>query len=373
MALAQNVQIARDKFLSQTEQAQLHGRVAEQAQVQAELHRSQASQRAVEATLGQQQAVHGQEIAAAQNLWETQEFEEKKIAVLLQGFTALSKIFHNITYTAAIIMGFSASMFVKEKISNTPKTMKFIFWGLAMITIILFIHSVFVASLAITDGTKLAYQGTRGLEDVKRAFHGLMARRSEIFWNYMAGFISFLLFLIYAIWMKLDQTQGPGGSITTGGFFFGGTLSLVAWFVPLVRMVIAFRSTRSAFKIDYDFATEDFSDALGPERLVLGLDMHDPFARALGPQSLRRLEDARERGGVQGRGSASPRRRRQSSVDGAADMASGASSAPPHRSASPSARPGGPTAGYCASGPAPTAWPPPAPRGPGVPSSEVLN
>jgi len=289
MALVQNVHIARDKYSSKATQAQLHQDVQEKAQTAAELNRARANQRAMEAALGRQQAVRGQEIAQAQYEYEGQEFQERKIDVLLQGFTALGKIFHNITYTAAIIMGFAASVFVKEKIDHTYKYTKLIFWSLAMCTIILFVHAVFVASLAIIDGTKLAYQGTRGLDDVRRAFHGLMARRSEVFWNYMAGFVSFLVLLIFAVWCKLDQATGEGGRMTTGNFAYGGMLSFIAWFVPIVRMVIAFREVRHTFRIDYSGITKK----LDQDNLASALDVKDDFSRSLGPQSVRRREEAK--------------------------------------------------------------------------------
>ena len=70
-------------------------------------------------------------------------------------------------------------------------------------------------------------QGTRGICDVKRAFHGLLARRSEIFWHFVAGFCLFLLVFLALLWVKLDEAIGSDEANTTMYLLFGGAVTLL--------------------------------------------------------------------------------------------------------------------------------------------------
>eukprot|EP01065_Artemidia_motanka_P021435 TRINITY_DN2561_c0_g1_i1.p1 TRINITY_DN2561_c0_g1~~TRINITY_DN2561_c0_g1_i1.p1 ORF type:complete len:365 (+),score=106.92 TRINITY_DN2561_c0_g1_i1:108-1202(+) len=291
MALAQNVQIAREKYSSQAHQSDLIAAVERQAGLRAGLCEAQATQRILEAKLKRQQAVRGQEIALQDFKYHGQDFEGKKITILLQGFRALTHIYRNIMYTSALFMGSAAAMLCKSKVNNALVPVRFVLWGLGLAAITVFTQVLYMAALSITDSTKLAFQGTKATDDVERAFHGLIAMRSEVFWTYVAGCMVFMVQVNFVVWGKLDNDAGSQAGkhdFTRDEFTFGVVLSCCLWAIFTARMTLAFRWTRRTFKLDYDGATFNLPHEHGAEALVHHLDMADDFSVSLGPQTLRK-------------------------------------------------------------------------------------
>eukprot|EP01065_Artemidia_motanka_P032892 TRINITY_DN39870_c0_g1_i1.p1 TRINITY_DN39870_c0_g1~~TRINITY_DN39870_c0_g1_i1.p1 ORF type:complete len:749 (+),score=47.24 TRINITY_DN39870_c0_g1_i1:54-2249(+) len=281
MANVAAFQIAQDKFEAQSTQAKLERDVDTRKAQQAELGRSVASQKALQSQLGRTQADRGRNIALEQIRWTEAEFEDQKIQILLQGFDAIMSIFHNIQSTAAVMMGFTATVFDSVDVTNCTLLTKYVLWSLCITTVILLVHSVFVATLCMVDGAKLAYQGTRGLADVTRAFHGLMGRRSEVFWNFISGFVSFNVLVVFVVWAKLDDQVD--GSLTDSDYIYGACVSAVAWMFPVARMIQSHIKVRRRFKIDKSRARESVFGDVNVKASDFELDV--------GPQSIRRMAE----------------------------------------------------------------------------------
>eukprot|EP00665_Eupelagonemidae_sp_cell47_P007255 gene7255-6877_t len=232
--------------------AALHAEVQRQAQLQAELRRARATEAALVAALKKSQEEQRKEIADQDFRFASSHLQEQKLDILLQGFEAISGVFNNLAFTSAVMMGFASSMYVLQQVDNCRREMKYIFWSLALLTIKLLVQAVFVSTLSITDSTKLCFQGTRGQDDVRRAFHGLMAQRSEVFYNFIGGFVTFILLYVFLVWVKIEQDSSERlENDDYDVYIFGVILSIVGWFIPVLRMARAYRMTRRQFKIDY--------------------------------------------------------------------------------------------------------------------------
>eukprot|EP00756_Hemistasia_phaeocysticola_P047013 Hpha_TRINITY_DN20898_c0_g1::TRINITY_DN20898_c0_g1_i1::g.85604::m.85604 len=279
MATSATLAIQRDRYASLCSQAIQDAEVQKYAQLQAELQKARATQQAAHNLLRRKQAEREKEIADQDGRLATMELDQQRLDIFLQGFAAISEVLNNISYTSAVVMGFASMSFVIQATDNTGREIRYLFWGLALLCIKFLVHSVFLATLAVTDATKLCYQGTKGQDDVRNAFHGLMALRSDVFWNFMLGFITFIVLMVCLVWVKIEQDTAER-PIPTDLIGCGIVISVVGWFVPVVRLVRSFRSTRRAFRIEYD-APAPGSDEPGELEL------------AVGPQSLRKRAEAR--------------------------------------------------------------------------------
>eukprot|EP00756_Hemistasia_phaeocysticola_P057046 Hpha_TRINITY_DN33681_c0_g1::TRINITY_DN33681_c0_g1_i1::g.43337::m.43337 len=261
MASAAGYQIAKEKYQAQASQAGLQADIRGQEVFQAELQRSQHTQQALEAQIAKSQAEAETRIAQERLRFYESDFAQSKVSILLQGFHAISAVFHLIAWTAALIMGSVAQMFNKEKVDATGDALTYVFWVVALCALVMLVHCIFVASLSLTDATKLAYQGTKGIDDIRRAFHGLMKRRGEVFWNFMIGFMMFNCEIILTVWVKLDTRDGVGSSsnLSNKSYIFGSVVTALYILIPGIRMIVAFCSIRSEFKVDRTAdVTEDF-------------------------------------------------------------------------------------------------------------------
>ena len=269
---------AKNKYKANSKQANLLAQVDEHSQLQAKLKRSIAMQQALEAELSELQAANENKIAQEQLHYAQTDFEEKKMGILLQGFDAISGIMKNITSTSSLIMGFTATVIVKQDVNQVSTPIKLSMWTFCLVTIVMLLHAVFVATLTVTDGTKLAYQGTHGYADVQRAFHGIMAQRSQVVWHFVAGFAAFNFLVVLLVWCKLDQDAGSINVFDTNlEWVFGVAVSIFAWLVPVMRMLKASANTRSLFRID---KSEDHVKRTS--------SANDDFALQVGPQSIRK-------------------------------------------------------------------------------------
>eukprot|EP01065_Artemidia_motanka_P010833 TRINITY_DN15808_c0_g1_i1.p1 TRINITY_DN15808_c0_g1~~TRINITY_DN15808_c0_g1_i1.p1 ORF type:complete len:461 (+),score=99.53 TRINITY_DN15808_c0_g1_i1:87-1469(+) len=249
MALAGVYQIQRDKYSAHASQAGLLTEVQQRSQLRAELRKSQSTQEAVSASMLRSQAEHESEIAAQQLRTARWHLEERRISILLQGFHSIIGVMGYMSFTSAIVTGFASSMFILQRVDNTPRSVRWTYWALSMITIKLLVHCVFVTAVGITSSTKLCYQGTLGKADVERSYHGLMSLSSEVFWDFIAGFVAFLLLVVFALWVKLEENT-PGDPGPTSDVY-GSLVSVVVWCVPVIRMIRTYRSVRQEFRIDY--------------------------------------------------------------------------------------------------------------------------
>eukprot|EP01065_Artemidia_motanka_P001914 TRINITY_DN1088_c0_g2_i1.p1 TRINITY_DN1088_c0_g2~~TRINITY_DN1088_c0_g2_i1.p1 ORF type:complete len:487 (+),score=147.49 TRINITY_DN1088_c0_g2_i1:73-1461(+) len=249
MASAAGYQIAREKYQAQASQASLQADIRRQEVMQAELQRAQHTQQALESQIARSQAEAETRIAQERLRFYESDFAQSKVHILLQGFQAVSSIFHNISWTAALIMGATAQMFLKEKVDDTGLALTYTFWAVGLLTLVMLVHSIFVASLSLTDATKLAYQGTRGIDDIRRAFHGLMKRRGEVFWNFVAGFCCFNCLVLLTVWAKLDAREGIGSHIGQSSAIYGASVTAGYLLIPAMRMYCSFRSIREEFEV----------------------------------------------------------------------------------------------------------------------------
>eukprot|EP01065_Artemidia_motanka_P025741 TRINITY_DN30703_c0_g1_i1.p1 TRINITY_DN30703_c0_g1~~TRINITY_DN30703_c0_g1_i1.p1 ORF type:complete len:449 (+),score=54.80 TRINITY_DN30703_c0_g1_i1:57-1403(+) len=291
MATTATHDIQRDRYAASASQAALAAEISRHRQLQDEFHKARATQAAICAQLNRVQAERKQEIADQDFRFAGTHYDEQRIDILLQGFNAISHVLNNISYTSAVVMGFASTMFVLQRVDNTRRELKYVFWTLALLTIKFHVQAVFVATLAVTDSTKLCYQGTKGREDVERAFHGLMAQRSDVFWNFMGGFIAFIVLTVFLVWVKIEQDTNT--EISDDLLWYGATLTVVSWLVPVARLARSYRATRRSFKIDYsdNFVEESVDDS--DDEIAHGQEV-DGLQLAVGPQSLRRKAE-RER------------------------------------------------------------------------------
>eukprot|EP01062_Namystynia_karyoxenos_P067276 TRINITY_DN61184_c0_g1_i1.p1 TRINITY_DN61184_c0_g1~~TRINITY_DN61184_c0_g1_i1.p1 ORF type:complete len:350 (+),score=101.66 TRINITY_DN61184_c0_g1_i1:85-1134(+) len=311
MANLAGLQIAQGKFGAHAAQADLEAEVHRQGQLQAELAQSIARQKATEAEVKKVEAERGKDVAKQQLRYADSVLQENKIHLLLQGFDAILHVFRSVETTSALLLGFTDKMSHSVDMTHAHTLTKQVNWAASMLTSMLLVHSVFAATLAAVDGTKLAYQGTRGLRDVTQAFHGLMGLRSSIFWNFVAAFISWTFLLIGAIFVHLDNDVEDGkAGLDHVDIVYGCSVGVVFWFFPVVRMWWTYRRTRSLFAIDHDVWLEQVRQG----------DI-DYFELDLGPQSIRKAAHKsserrewmeRRRSGASGAGSessAAPARR----------------------------------------------------------------
>eukprot|EP01062_Namystynia_karyoxenos_P040598 TRINITY_DN2958_c3_g1_i1.p1 TRINITY_DN2958_c3_g1~~TRINITY_DN2958_c3_g1_i1.p1 ORF type:complete len:400 (+),score=94.62 TRINITY_DN2958_c3_g1_i1:92-1201(+) len=295
MALSQEFQIAHGKFDAHSKQATLLGEVQKSHALQSDLKKAIASQQVLDSMISRQQAVHRQEMEHAKYLWAGQELEQRKIGVALQGFTALTQIYHNISYTSALLMGFTAGTMAKTNLPHSSHGLRYAFISVCLLAEACFIHGLFVAALANVDGTKLAYQGTKGIADITRAFHGLVQLRSGIFWSYVAGFMGYTMSLnaTVIVFAAEDHARSLGPDNVSSGLHFDKEqwryliiLTGCAWSFFVTRLVWCFCNTRRIFRMDYDMSSDPDLD--GAEAVAHCLDLRDDFSIQLGPQSLRR-------------------------------------------------------------------------------------
>eukprot|EP00756_Hemistasia_phaeocysticola_P045025 Hpha_TRINITY_DN18798_c0_g1::TRINITY_DN18798_c0_g1_i1::g.47560::m.47560 len=293
MALVASLQIEVQKYASQASQSGSLGEVQRQTQLQAALQLNRATQGAVDARVKRTQAEHGSEVAGQQLRYAWWHYEQKKVDILLQGFHSIVGVFGNISFTSAIVMGFASTMFILQRMNNTSRMYKYVYWTLSMLAIKLLVHSVFCSLLATTDGTKLCYQGTQGQRDVMRAFHGLLALRSRIFWEFVAGFVAFLVLVVFGLWVKLEQDVDGTGNIPASSIVYGVAVSLFVWVVPVVRMFLTYRSVRRTFRITYD-RYSPLAGTILDDNQKKGAARPSQFELAVGPQSLRRLAEKQQ-------------------------------------------------------------------------------
>eukprot|EP01065_Artemidia_motanka_P013810 TRINITY_DN1776_c0_g1_i1.p1 TRINITY_DN1776_c0_g1~~TRINITY_DN1776_c0_g1_i1.p1 ORF type:complete len:509 (+),score=155.10 TRINITY_DN1776_c0_g1_i1:107-1633(+) len=307
MAQVAEIQIARDQFQAKSAQAALEAEVHRQGRLQAELSQSIARQKALEASSHGKQAERGKEVAMEKLRYAESDLQERKIHILLQAFDAILDIFQNVEVIAALLLKFTELMLDSIDVTKASTVTKRLLWGSAAVTAMLLMHSVFQATLAAVDSTKLAYQGTHGIQDIIRAFHGLMSMRSSLFWNFVSGFMIWNLLVVGSLWTNLDNDVGPDGAgIDKTDLHFGITVTGVFWALPMLWMWWTWRKTRRLFSID--------------SRSVLSHAREgniDRFELALGPQSVRkaadraedRREHARRRGSASGSVESSPQLR----------------------------------------------------------------
>eukprot|EP01065_Artemidia_motanka_P001913 TRINITY_DN1088_c0_g1_i1.p2 TRINITY_DN1088_c0_g1~~TRINITY_DN1088_c0_g1_i1.p2 ORF type:complete len:322 (+),score=134.61 TRINITY_DN1088_c0_g1_i1:70-966(+) len=240
--------IAHEKYSARNAEAELQAEIRRQQMLQRELQRSQHTQQALEQQLARGQAEAEQQIAREKLRWFESDFAQKKVHVMLQGLHTFSTIFHSVHWTAALIAGFATQLFVREKTDQAATWLVYVYWTTCLCSVTLLVHSIFVSTMSVTDATTLAYQGTDGLEDVKRAFQGLMRRRWDVYWNFLAGFIVFNCCNVLTIWLKLDQLEGPGTHLSSRAIVYGAIMSGMYLLIPVARMFVSYSRVRKLFK-----------------------------------------------------------------------------------------------------------------------------
>eukprot|EP01062_Namystynia_karyoxenos_P045169 TRINITY_DN334_c0_g5_i1.p1 TRINITY_DN334_c0_g5~~TRINITY_DN334_c0_g5_i1.p1 ORF type:complete len:497 (+),score=77.21 TRINITY_DN334_c0_g5_i1:76-1566(+) len=322
MALSQGFQVAKEKYEAQARQSLLLEAIQKTHALRADLHKAIASQQSLESMLGRQQAVHRQEVEHAKYSFATQDLEQGKLTIALQGYSAMTKVFGNITYTAALLIGFTSGNFATANDMHVHMRLRYAFMIICLTAFTLFTYVIYVSMLANVDGTKLAYQGTKGISDVTRAFHGLMSMRSEIFWSYVCGCVGYTLMMNADIFVMTAEdhavAQGATDRAASGVYlkdeqwFYLAFLTTIAWAFFVTRMVLCFFSIRRTFRLEYDWSGDPALD--GAASVAHHLDLSDDFSVELGPQSLRHTQHGRRasasstpRGSSDPRSSLSPR------------------------------------------------------------------
>eukprot|EP01062_Namystynia_karyoxenos_P060285 TRINITY_DN51815_c0_g1_i1.p1 TRINITY_DN51815_c0_g1~~TRINITY_DN51815_c0_g1_i1.p1 ORF type:complete len:310 (+),score=124.93 TRINITY_DN51815_c0_g1_i1:80-1009(+) len=279
MASAAGYQIAREKYRAKSTSATLQGEVEQQASVQHELRRAQETHRAVTAQISRAAAEDSAGIAMQQVRFTEIDYMQNKMKILLHGFESVVSIFQNITFIAALVMGYSAALFRQQDVINTERATRWTFWMMGLGVVLLMLHVIWVATLALTDATELAYQGPKGMADLLRAFKGLMEIKDEVFANFIAGFVLFVLLIAAELWVKLDADTPIGEWLADNAIVFGGIVSGLYVIVPLGSMLFTARRLTRQFEVRE--ADPFFRDAAGRLPTVeLGEeDLQNPAAR----------------------------------------------------------------------------------------------
>eukprot|EP01065_Artemidia_motanka_P017407 TRINITY_DN2086_c1_g1_i1.p1 TRINITY_DN2086_c1_g1~~TRINITY_DN2086_c1_g1_i1.p1 ORF type:complete len:384 (+),score=165.53 TRINITY_DN2086_c1_g1_i1:42-1154(+) len=252
MASAAGYQLAREKWYATSTKAALQEDVERQSALQAELQRSQETKAAMTQTLARQSASDKGSIAMQQLYFTESDYAQNKMKILMHGFDSVASIFTNVNFIAALVMGYSAAFFRQQDTGNVAQELRWFFWGSGLVVILLMMHTIFVSTLAVTDATELAYQGAHGMDDLLRAFHGLMVVKDEVFLNFVAGFGIFLLLVIVELWVKLDEDE-TGSTVdwlADNAVAYGVVLTALYLLVSVVQMVLTLRRLRRQFGVE---------------------------------------------------------------------------------------------------------------------------
>lgn len=230
------------RFMKGQAQKQTHFALQQQ---QVESVKSQQQKR--EAEMEYERAVKEQEQTATQRRLIQHLLAEKAINAQLQGLNAVGNILNNVSATSAIMLGFCGQLITQMDTKHIDLVnVKYLLWMLAITTMALMLHSIFVSTITYSNGVNLAYEGKRGLEDVKRALRGMLDMRSDVCFNFLLGFICFSACVVIVIWIKLDQ-DAPHGLVLKDEWV--GVVCTIIWIVALVRMAQAYRRMTNAFVV----------------------------------------------------------------------------------------------------------------------------
>ena len=182
---------------------------------QVEIKSDQAQNMKTEAQFRRLKALKDGELARKQQRLLEEQLNEKELNILLQGIAGCSSILSNISWTSALIMGFSATILVELNVTgehNQFGWLTYVLWLFCFLTILVLLHPVFISTVCLSDGIYLAYQGRNGRDDVHRALAGMLSMRVIISRTFLAGFLCFALITLIVLWSKLDNESPMNAS-----------------------------------------------------------------------------------------------------------------------------------------------------------------
>mmetsp|Transcript_16779 Transcript_16779/g.19501 ORF Transcript_16779/g.19501 Transcript_16779/m.19501 type:complete len:276 (-) Transcript_16779:80-907(-) len=220
---------------------------------QVDLKEQQAHHLKAEAEFRRLKALKDAELAKKQKVLLEAQLNEKAISIQLQGVNSVGSSISNMTTTSALMMGFSATILVELVIQNANNYpwLVYILWITALVTIMVLLNVIFVSTVILSDGIYLAYQGNKGLDDVKRALLGMLSMRSEVSKTFLFAFCSFTFLVLCAIWVKIDNESpyGENGDFTAGDIATG-TLCTIFWIIAMSRTFAMYKATKEKFGLD---------------------------------------------------------------------------------------------------------------------------
>lgn len=290
MASAGLYQIAREKYAATSTKAALQNEVQQKREVKEKIARSQAQQEETTMQIGRGIQKHKEQIAQQKLRWTESDFAENKLEILLHGFESIAAIYRTIIATSALVMGTTGTLFRNQAVDQAGDVFRYVFWSAGLIVILMMLHCVYVASIAIIYATELAYQGTGGIEDIHRAFKGLMRRKDPLFSTFLAGALMFICLVAVTLWVKLDVDSGDGPSFEDSLIVFGVIVTVIYVTVPMANMGCTYWGIRKHFRVKTDeepgFRSMDITD-----KDLLGNDAWNKELErraALSPRSSRR-------------------------------------------------------------------------------------
>eukprot|EP00511_Aplanochytrium_stocchinoi_P005527 CAMPEP_0204824348 /NCGR_PEP_ID=MMETSP1346-20131115/2371_1 /ASSEMBLY_ACC=CAM_ASM_000771 /TAXON_ID=215587 /ORGANISM="Aplanochytrium stocchinoi, Strain GSBS06" /LENGTH=276 /DNA_ID=CAMNT_0051951443 /DNA_START=246 /DNA_END=1077 /DNA_ORIENTATION=- len=220
---------------------------------QVDLKEQQAKHLKAEAEFRRLKALKDAELAKKQKLLLDAQLNEKEISIHLQGVNSVGGSISSITTTAALMMGFSATVLIELVVvrANNYPWLVYVMWITAIVTIMVLLNVIFVSTVILSDGVYLAYQGTRGIKDVKKALIGMLSMRAKVLVTFLVAFGLFTVLVLCALLVKLDNESpyGMNGDFT-GGDIATGVICTVFWAVSLARTVHMYFETKKKFAME---------------------------------------------------------------------------------------------------------------------------
>ena len=173
---------------------------------QQELQQEKARHSTIEAEAEFVRANKEEENAKHEKVRIERQLREKELSLALQGVSAASTILANISTTSALMLGFAGEVLVQLNTSHIDLLfLKYLLWMVAICTISMLMHAIFLSTLCVTDGIALTYYGNNGLYSVQRALRGMIITRGKVHTNFIFGFVGFSIVTVLVVWVKLDQ------------------------------------------------------------------------------------------------------------------------------------------------------------------------
>eukprot|EP01062_Namystynia_karyoxenos_P056109 TRINITY_DN47058_c0_g1_i1.p1 TRINITY_DN47058_c0_g1~~TRINITY_DN47058_c0_g1_i1.p1 ORF type:complete len:666 (+),score=224.59 TRINITY_DN47058_c0_g1_i1:113-1999(+) len=264
MALMGLTKVAEGKFMQSATIADKHGEQSRKGISQAKLRESEENQGALVAGIERTQDEWRAEIAMQRIYYAEADFEEQKVLVLLQGIRAISSVYHQYAWIAGVCLGSVAREFTGSSADRVHEGHRWAFWTFSMVGIFVLMRVILKSKFIVLLGTELAFQGTMGITDVRRAFHGVLQNRGHVFWWLLGGFVIFNLQILYLVYIELHEGSDLSvlRTMSTRAYVYGAFLFVFVWAVTAVRMWLSWRSARKDFAFTWQPAEARYGETM---------------------------------------------------------------------------------------------------------------